>query len=366
MDWIELVSFLLLPFSNNQYSISTRIFAGFGKERLDVPVYSSLCVCVLCVIAPITAFPSSCCFPLFLGPKVVSKVITTQTIEALTKVLKRRPVIWDNIHANDYDQRRVFLGPYDGRPVELYPKLNGVLTNPNCEFESNFIAVHTLASWLRDASLVTVEEPMSIDPKSSSSAEPMEEDMLASGESHGKDTTDGKTDQEASQDISASESSDSEAVKVEGEMDTESGTSLSECKGATARIPYDPQNALREAVSAWLEEFSKVKNASSRTYAKSGAYTVAPEAVPVSVQAPMATCIRSTKSAATPVCSPVVTTPSPIKVAKENSRKKLSSSSSPGTLNREYSHYFVIVRAFKNYYKEGEQLFLVSVNSLPW
>lgn len=268
---------------------------------------------------------------LIVGPKVVSKVITTQTIEALTNVLKRRPVIWDNIHANDYDQRRVFLGPYDGRPVELFPMLNGVLTNPNCEFESNFIAVHTLASWLRDSSLITAEEPMSIDPKaekSSISGEPMEEDLLASTESDGNDNAEKETDQGDSQENSSSET-DSEIVKVEGEMETESGASLSESKSVTVRTIYNPQNALREAVSAWLEEFSKVKHATSRTYAKSGTYCMTTEAMPVQVQAAMATYTTSTTSATTSVCSPVVT-PSPIKVAKENSRKKLSTSSSPG------------------------------------
>ena len=56
-------------------------------------------------------------------------------------------MIWDNLHANDYDQTRLFLGPYDGRPPELVNCLGGVLTNPNCEFEANFIAMHTLAQW---------------------------------------------------------------------------------------------------------------------------------------------------------------------------------------------------------------------------
>jgi len=268
---------------------------------------------------------------LILGPKVVSKVITTQTIEALTTVLKRKPVIWDNIHANDYDQRRVFLGPYDGRPVELFPLLNGVLTNPNCEFESNFIAVHTLSSWLRDSSLLTAEEPMSIDlkaEKSSSSSEPMEEDLLASTESDKDSNCEKDDDQGVSQDISSSET-DSESVKVEGEMETESATSLSEAKSATVRTIYNPQNALQEAVSAWLEEFSKVKHATSRTYAKSGAYSVTPEAMPITVQAPIGTCPASHTNVTTTVCSPVVT-PSPIKVAKENSRKKLSTSSASG------------------------------------
>jgi protein O-GlcNAcase/histone acetyltransferase len=81
------------------------------------------------------------------GPKVISKKISIKSVKELTKVLQRPPVIWDNIHANDYDQRRLFLGPYDGRSSELIPYLRGVMTNPNCEFEANFIAMHTLAQW---------------------------------------------------------------------------------------------------------------------------------------------------------------------------------------------------------------------------
>ena len=86
---------------------------------------------------------------IFLGPKVVSKDITVESIEEVSKILKRAPVIWDNIHANDYDQKRLFLGPYKGRSTELIPRLKGVLTNPNCEFESNFVAIHTLATWYK-------------------------------------------------------------------------------------------------------------------------------------------------------------------------------------------------------------------------
>lgn len=62
-------------------------------------------------------------------------------------MIKRPPVIWDNLHANDYDQRRLFLGPYDGRSVALLHKLRGVLTNPNCEYGTCYIPIHTLAQW---------------------------------------------------------------------------------------------------------------------------------------------------------------------------------------------------------------------------
>lgn len=83
------------------------------------------------------------------GPKVISRLLTVESIEEITEVLRRPPVIWDNLHANDYDQKRVFLGPYSGRSPDLIPKLRGVLTNPNCEYGANFIAIHTLAQWSR-------------------------------------------------------------------------------------------------------------------------------------------------------------------------------------------------------------------------
>uniref|UniRef100_A0A4W5PG13 protein O-GlcNAcase n=1 Tax=Hucho hucho TaxID=62062 RepID=A0A4W5PG13_9TELE len=84
---------------------------------------------------------------LWTGPKVVSHHITVESIVEVSSVLKRAPVIWDNIHANDYDPQRIFMGPYKDRPTDLIPKLRGVLTNPNCEYYPNFVAIHTLATW---------------------------------------------------------------------------------------------------------------------------------------------------------------------------------------------------------------------------
>ncbi|EDW81646.1 uncharacterized protein Dwil_GK10916 [Drosophila willistoni] len=86
---------------------------------------------------------------LWTGDKVISKTITIESIQEITEVLRRPPVIWDNLHANDYDQKRVFLGPYTGRSPALIPHLRGVMTNPNCEFFANFIAIHSLAFWSR-------------------------------------------------------------------------------------------------------------------------------------------------------------------------------------------------------------------------
>jgi protein O-GlcNAcase/histone acetyltransferase len=53
--------------------------------------------------------------------------------------LKRPVTIWDNLNANDYDQRHLCLGPFTGRSSDLSFRLSGMLINPNCEFELNFI-----------------------------------------------------------------------------------------------------------------------------------------------------------------------------------------------------------------------------------
>lgn len=99
------------------------------------------------------------------GSRVISRFITVESIEILTKTIRRPPVIWENLHANDYDKKRVFLGPYSGRSTKIISKLRGVLTNPNCEYEANFIPIHTLAQWSRcteDVNPLNQSNPTSI------------------------------------------------------------------------------------------------------------------------------------------------------------------------------------------------------------
>ncbi|CAK9299287.1 unnamed protein product [Gordionus sp. m RMFG-2023] len=170
------------------------------------------------------------------GPRVVSKRVNRSGLEELKSVLPKgnNLILWDNIHANDYDPKRIFLGPFKGRDQDIisgygleeddinvneYYKeddnmkvnntnesdkisrnlptfsgniddevsskspnkaviskndtgsiskeilepyglktfdkhgsyrrgpLDGVLSNPNCEFEANYVAIHTLAQW---------------------------------------------------------------------------------------------------------------------------------------------------------------------------------------------------------------------------
>uniref|UniRef100_A0A182IZD6 protein O-GlcNAcase n=1 Tax=Anopheles atroparvus TaxID=41427 RepID=A0A182IZD6_ANOAO len=148
---------------------------------------------------------------LWTGPKVISKLLTVECIVEITDVLKRPPVIWDNLHANDYDQKRVFLGPYSGRSPELIPLLRGVVTNPNCEFHANAIAIQTLAFWSKCSA----------------------------------DTT-----------ISSSISSD---IKLETE--NEQGICEGDAPAFLSENVYHPRLALKNAIANWLPEFFQEKEA---------------------------------------------------------------------------------------------------------
>ncbi len=83
------------------------------------------------------------------GPEIISREITVAHLQGVRGVLRRKPVIWDNLHANDYDGRRFFCGPYSGRPPELRGEVAGLLSNPNCELPLNYVPLRTLAEFVR-------------------------------------------------------------------------------------------------------------------------------------------------------------------------------------------------------------------------
>jgi hypothetical protein len=100
---------------------------------------------------------------LWTGPEIVSREIPVPHLREVRALLQRKPLIWDNLHANDYDGRRFFCGPYSGRPVDILDEVSGILTNPNSELPLNAVAVRTLASF--------VGQPASWDPRQAYLAE---------------------------------------------------------------------------------------------------------------------------------------------------------------------------------------------------
>ena len=87
---------------------------------------------------------------LWTGPEIISGQIPVDSIRAVRARLQRPPIIWDNLHANDYDAQRAYCGPYSGRSPELLSEVRGVLANPNCQSALNYVPLHTLATYLRD------------------------------------------------------------------------------------------------------------------------------------------------------------------------------------------------------------------------
>ena len=192
------------------------------------------------------------------GPKVVSKDIPIGSVEAVSKVLKRKPVIWDNSHANDYDQRRIFLGPYNGRPTDLYLHLNGILSNPNCEYEGNFIALHTISHWV---SWCAYKQEKSSTKEITEEERNNCKDIKSLVNEVEMEVGDAQTDPDKLKAIGAvkdvmKDSTKTEAGETESDMADESAENAKE---TLEKVDYDAVSALENAVSDWLTEFKKEK-----------------------------------------------------------------------------------------------------------
>jgi protein O-GlcNAcase/histone acetyltransferase len=85
---------------------------------------------------------------LWTGPEIVSETISVDSMERLSQRIGRKPVIWDNLFANDYDARRLYCGPYSGRTRALRDAVRGILINPNNEYPTNFVPLRSLAEFL--------------------------------------------------------------------------------------------------------------------------------------------------------------------------------------------------------------------------
>jgi protein O-GlcNAcase/histone acetyltransferase len=85
---------------------------------------------------------------LWTGPEIISAEIAVESIERLSRRIRRPPVLWDNLFANDYDFRRLNCGPYSGRSRELRNVVRGILMNPNNDYPINFIPLRTVAEFL--------------------------------------------------------------------------------------------------------------------------------------------------------------------------------------------------------------------------
>jgi protein O-GlcNAcase/histone acetyltransferase len=79
------------------------------------------------------------------GSHIVAPVISRDDILARSHALKHRVIIWDNIYAQDYCPRRLFIGPYRGRDMD-----GDIMLNPTGMIETDLLLLDIMAdtqSW---------------------------------------------------------------------------------------------------------------------------------------------------------------------------------------------------------------------------
>lgn len=84
------------------------------------------------------------------GEHVVSPVVTGEHARRIGAALRRRPVLWDNYPVNDYNRRKLNMGPLMGRDAELPRRLEGYFANPMNEEMCSRLPLLTIGDYLRD------------------------------------------------------------------------------------------------------------------------------------------------------------------------------------------------------------------------
>ena len=84
------------------------------------------------------------------GPKIVSKRIYSSHLKKIIDITKRKPLIWDNLFANDYLPNTIFNFPYRYRTPEIIQKTFGILINPMNEYRASKPLIYTTAEFIKN------------------------------------------------------------------------------------------------------------------------------------------------------------------------------------------------------------------------
>ncbi len=90
------------------------------------------------------------------GMWVASHRIGVEELESVSRLLGRKPFLWDNYPVNDYFRvygiTRLHLGPLRNRPAELARYVSGYVSNPMNECEASKVSLYTVAEALLSGS----------------------------------------------------------------------------------------------------------------------------------------------------------------------------------------------------------------------
>jgi len=85
------------------------------------------------------------------GRTTVPPSVRADEAQARAALLRRRPLLWDNVPVSDGPMRTMLhLVPYRGREVALAEHLSGVLLNPMQHARASYVTVAGAAAYLRD------------------------------------------------------------------------------------------------------------------------------------------------------------------------------------------------------------------------
>ena len=85
------------------------------------------------------------------GRTTVPPSVRADEAQARAALLRRRPLLWDNVPVSDGPMRTLLhLVPYRGREVALAEHLSGVLLNPMQHARASYVAIAGAAAFLRD------------------------------------------------------------------------------------------------------------------------------------------------------------------------------------------------------------------------
>ncbi|MGB9720932.1 MAG: beta-N-acetylglucosaminidase domain-containing protein [bacterium] len=83
------------------------------------------------------------------GKNVVSRKITETDVDRITEIIGRKPLIWDNIFANDYIPGIILKFPYHNREPGIIDKVSGILLNPMNQYLQSKPLIHTAGEFFK-------------------------------------------------------------------------------------------------------------------------------------------------------------------------------------------------------------------------
>jgi hyaluronoglucosaminidase len=142
-DWAGAVEWWICPSYYSGDPALARRFGAFEPQFLE-KLRETLPEAVACM---------------WTGPAIVPERIALEHMEAVSAVLRRPLVLWDNYPVNDLSMsEEMHLGPLTGRDARLPGRVLGYLNNPLLQPEAAFLPLATCFDYARDPAGYDAEE----------------------------------------------------------------------------------------------------------------------------------------------------------------------------------------------------------------